>query len=66
MDYQKAERVVCLNGIRDFQSFSQSEMKNWRSVSLLFCPETEFSSDVDHRNSVTSKPFSRQSRMSNG
>jgi hypothetical protein len=27
---------------------------------------TEFSSDVDHRNSVTSKLFSGQSHMSNG
>jgi hypothetical protein len=27
---------------------------------------TEFSSDIDRQNSVTSKPFNRQSRMSNG
>jgi hypothetical protein len=26
----------------------------------------EFSSDIDHQNSVSSKPFSGQSRMSNG
>jgi hypothetical protein len=37
-----------------------------RSVVLLFCPETEFSSDVDRQNSVTSKLFSGQSSMSNG
>jgi hypothetical protein len=35
-------------------------------LSPLFCPETEFSSDVDHQNSITSKLFSGQSHMSNG
>jgi hypothetical protein len=25
----------------------------------LFCPETEYSSNVDHQNSVFSKPFSK-------
>jgi hypothetical protein len=32
----------------------------------MFYPETEFSSDVDRQNSVTSKPFSGQSHMGNG
>jgi hypothetical protein len=32
----------------------------------LFCPGAKFSSDVDRQNSVTSKAFSGQSRMSNG
>jgi hypothetical protein len=32
----------------------------------LICPGVEFSSDVDHQNSVSSKPFSGLSRMSNG
>jgi hypothetical protein len=29
----------------------------------LFCLHAEFSSDVDHHNSITSKPASRQSHM---
>jgi hypothetical protein len=33
---------------------------------LLFCPDAEFSSDIDRQNSVTSKPFSGQSHMDNG
>jgi hypothetical protein len=36
------------------------------SVQPLFGPKIEFSSDVDRQNSVTSKPFSGQSHMSNG
>jgi hypothetical protein len=32
----------------------------------LFCPDAEFSSDVDLQNSVTFKPFSGQSYMGNG
>jgi hypothetical protein len=32
----------------------------------LICPGAEFSSDVDHQNSVSSEPFSGHSRMSNG
>jgi hypothetical protein len=32
----------------------------------LLCPGAEFSSDADRQNSVTSKSFSEQSRMSNG
>jgi hypothetical protein len=32
----------------------------------LFCPGAEFSNDIDHHNSATSKPSSRQSRMGNG
>jgi hypothetical protein len=35
------------------------------SIQPLFFPETEFSSEVDFQNSVTSKPFSGQSRMYN-
>jgi hypothetical protein len=38
-------------------------MENWISFSPLFCPETEFSSDVDRRNSITSRPFSGQSHI---
>jgi hypothetical protein len=66
MDHQKAERVGYRNGIRSFQSFSQSEAQKLRSILPLFCPETEFSSDVGHENSVTSKPLSEQSRISYG
>jgi hypothetical protein len=58
MDHQKVERVVFQNGMRDIQSFGQSKTGNWRSVPLSFCPETEFSSDVDHQISVTPKLFS--------
>jgi hypothetical protein len=32
----------------------------------LFYLETEYSGDVDHQNSVFSKPFSGQNHMSNG
>jgi hypothetical protein len=66
VDHQKAERVTYQNGIHDFQSFGQSETQMLRSVQPLFYPETEFSSDVDRQNSVTSKPISGQSCMSNG
>jgi hypothetical protein len=48
-----------------FLSFGQSKAQKLSSVQSLFCPETEFSSEVELRNSVTLKPFSRQSRMSN-
>jgi hypothetical protein len=37
-----------------------------RSVQPLLCPETEFSSDADRQNSITSKSFSGKSRLSNG
>jgi hypothetical protein len=66
MDHRKAERVFVQNGIWDFQSFGQSDMGNRRSVPPLFYPETEFSSDINHQNSISSKPFSVQSRISNG
>jgi hypothetical protein len=66
MDHQKVERIAFRNGIWDFQSFYQSETGNWRSIALLFCLETEYSSDVGRQNSVFSKPFSGQSHMSNG
>jgi hypothetical protein len=39
MYHRKAERVVVQNGIRDFQSFGQSETENWRFVPPLFLPE---------------------------
>jgi hypothetical protein len=47
MDHQKSERVSYRNGIQSFQIFGQSEIQNLSSVQLLFCPETEFSSEVD-------------------
>jgi hypothetical protein len=59
MNHRKAERVSYHNGIRDFWSFGQSETQKLGSVQLQFCPEIEISSEVDFRNSVTSKPFSR-------
>jgi hypothetical protein len=66
MDYQKAKRVSYCNGIQDFWIFGQSEMQKLSSVQPLFCPETKFSSKVDLQNSITSKLFSRKSRMSTG
>jgi hypothetical protein len=57
MDHQKDERFAYRNDIHCFQSFGQSEAQKVRSVQPLFCPETEFSSDVDRQNSVTSKPL---------
>jgi hypothetical protein len=57
MDHRKAERVPYHDGIRYFQSFGQSKIQKLSSVQSLFCPETEMSSEVDLRNSVTSKPF---------
>jgi hypothetical protein len=58
MDRRKAERVAYHFCIRDFWSFSQSKKQMLISVQPLFCPETEFSSDVDHQNSVASKMLS--------
>jgi hypothetical protein len=57
MDHQKYERVAYRNGIRDFYSFSQSETQKFSSILPLFYPETEFSSEVNLQNSVTSKLF---------
>jgi hypothetical protein len=47
MDHRKAERVGYQFGIQDFRSFNQSEAQRLSSVQPLFCPEAEFSSDVD-------------------
>jgi hypothetical protein len=55
MDHQKYERVYYRNGIRSFRSFGQSEAQKFSSVRPLFCPETEFSSEVNLQNFVTSK-----------
>jgi hypothetical protein len=55
MDHPKAERVTYPNGIRYIQSFGQSETQKLSSFQPLFCPETEISSKVDLRKSVTSK-----------
>jgi hypothetical protein len=66
MHHRKAERVVFRNGIQNFRSFGQSETGNGGSVMPLFCPDAEFSSDVNRQNSVTSKPASGQSHMGNG
>jgi hypothetical protein len=66
MDHRKGERVDYCNSIRSFWIFSQSEAQKLNSDQLLFCPETKFSSDVDRQNSITSKPLSERSHMSNG
>jgi hypothetical protein len=47
MNHWKAEKVSYQNGIWDFQSFGLSETQMLRSVQPLFCPEIEFSSDID-------------------
>jgi hypothetical protein len=57
MDCQKADRVFYRNGIQDVWSFSRSETQKLSSVQPLFYPETEFSSEVEFQNSVTSKPL---------
>jgi hypothetical protein len=54
MDHRKAERVGYRNGIRDFQSFGQSDTQKFSSVQPLFCREIEISSEVDLQNSVSS------------
>jgi hypothetical protein len=66
MDHRKVERVGYHNGMQSFQSFCQSEAQKLRSALSMFCPDTEFSSDVGRQNSVTSKQLSERSRMSNG
>jgi hypothetical protein len=58
MDHQKYERVSYHNGIREFRSFGESETQKLSSVHLLFCPEREFSIEVNLQNYVTSKPCS--------
>jgi hypothetical protein len=60
MDHQNSEKVTYQNGIRDFQSFGLSE------TSAAVLSRTEFSSDIDHQNSITSKPLRGQGHMSNG
>jgi hypothetical protein len=57
IDHQKTEIVPYRNDIWSFQSFGQSEAQKFSSVQPLFCPETEFSCEVDLQNSVTSKLF---------
>jgi hypothetical protein len=59
MDHRKAERVAYRNGIHNLWSFGQSEAQKFSFVQSLFCPRTEFSSEVDLQNSVTPKPFFR-------
>jgi hypothetical protein len=66
MDHQKDERASYCNGTQDFQSFSESETQKLSSVQPLIYAETEFSSEVDLQNSITSKPLSGQSCVSNG
>jgi hypothetical protein len=66
MDHQKAGRVGYRNSIQSFQSFAQSKAQKLNSDQLRFCPEMKFSSGISHQNSLTPKPLSEQSRMSNG
>jgi hypothetical protein len=66
MDHQKAERFGYRNGIRRFWSFGQSEAQKLNPNQQWFCPEMKFSSNVGRQNSVTPKPLSKQSHMSNG
>jgi hypothetical protein len=66
MDRRNSERVADCNGIQNFWSFGQSEIQKLISIQPPVCPEAKFSSKVELQNIVTSKPFSGQSRMSNG
>jgi hypothetical protein len=65
MDHRKVVRVSYRNGIRVFWSFGQSETQKLSSVQPLLCPETEFSSEVNLQNFVTSKPLVGWSWISN-
>jgi hypothetical protein len=58
IDRRKAERVAYRNVIWYFWIFGQFETQKLSSVQSLFCPETEFSNEVDLRKFITSKPFS--------
>jgi hypothetical protein len=66
MDHKKAERVGYRNGIQSFRCFGQSEAQRLNPDQLQFCPEAKISSDAGRQNSVTPKPLSERSRMSNG
>jgi hypothetical protein len=66
MDHWKDERVFYQFGIRDFRSFGQSEAQKLNPVQLRFSPETKIISDVGRQNTVTPKPLSERSHMSNG
>jgi hypothetical protein len=47
IDHWKAKRVSYQFSIQDFRSFGKSKAHKLRSILSLFCPETEFSSNVD-------------------
>jgi hypothetical protein len=47
MDHREDERVSYCNAIQNFWSFGQSEAQKLSFVQPLFCPETEFNSEVD-------------------
>jgi hypothetical protein len=66
MDHRKDERVDYQFDIQDFQSFGRSEAQKLNPDLLQFCPETKISIDISRQNSVTPKPLSEQSHMSNG
>jgi hypothetical protein len=66
MDHRKSERVGYRNGIRSFRGFGQSKAQRLNPDQLRFCPQAKNSSDVGCQNSVTPKPLSKWSRMSNG
>jgi hypothetical protein len=66
MDHRKTDRVGYRNGIQSFQSFSQSEAQRLNPDQLRFCLEAKISSDIGHQNSITAKPLSERSHMSNG
>jgi hypothetical protein len=66
MGHRKDERVSYQFGIRDFWSFSRSEVQKLNHDQLRFCPEMKISSDIGHKKSVTPKLLSERSYMSNG
>jgi hypothetical protein len=65
MDHQKADSYCpkWYSGLPEFQPIRDGKLKI-RSIAVL--SRTEFSSDIDRQNSVTSKPSSGQSHIGNG
>jgi hypothetical protein len=66
MDHQRAERVAYRNGIWASRVWANLRLKIEDPFCCCSVQKQKFSSDVDQQNSITTKLFSRQSRMSNG
>jgi hypothetical protein len=55
MNHRKSQRVAYRNGIRDFQSFDQSEIQKLSFFSAAILSSTDFSSVINAQNSVSFK-----------